>query len=123
MLTRLRQHLKDTEYWSDCIAVISKDNLLNKTHVKYFENKFHSFAKDAGRSIVLNILHAADIACLQQFTDFCSVLIFFRSAIFSGHIKTSNVALLFYTTSEVYIKLGIGPKECCQIVATERFNI
>lgn len=54
MLTRLRQHLKDAEYWSDCIAVISKDNLLNKAHVKYLESKFYLLAKDAGRSIVLN---------------------------------------------------------------------
>lgn len=54
MLTRLKQHLKDTEYWNDCITVISKDNLLNKAHVKYLESKFYSLAKDSGRSIVVN---------------------------------------------------------------------
>lgn len=54
MLSRLKQHLKDAEYWSDCIAVISKDNLLNKAHAKYLENKFYSLAKNAGRSIVIN---------------------------------------------------------------------
>ena len=54
MFTRLKQHLKDAEYWSDCIAVISKDNLLNKAHVKYLENKFYSLAKESGRSIVIN---------------------------------------------------------------------
>ena len=55
ILTRIKQHLKDTEYWNDCIAVISKDNLLNKAHVKYLENKFYSLAKTAGRSTVVNI--------------------------------------------------------------------
>lgn len=54
MLTRLKQHLKDTEYWSDCIAVISKDNLLNKAHVKYLENHFYLLAQEAGRSIIMN---------------------------------------------------------------------
>ena len=54
MFSRLKQHLKDSEYWNDCIAVISKDNLLNKAHVKYLENKFYVLALNAGRSIVIN---------------------------------------------------------------------
>lgn len=54
MFSRLKQHLKDSAYWNDCIAVISKDNLLNKAHVKYLENKFYLLAHNAGRSIVIN---------------------------------------------------------------------
>lgn len=54
MLTRLKQHLKDQLYWSDCIVVVSKDNLLNKAHVKFLENKFYGLAKTAGRSVVIN---------------------------------------------------------------------
>ena len=54
MFSRLKQHLKDSEYWNDCIAVISKDNLLIKAHVKYLENKFYVLALNAGRSIVIN---------------------------------------------------------------------
>ena len=53
MFTRLKQHLKE-DYWNECIAVISKDNLLNKAHVKYLENKFYNIAQDTGRAIVLN---------------------------------------------------------------------
>lgn len=40
MSARIKQHLKDNEYWSDCIAVISKDDLLNKAHVKYLKTNF-----------------------------------------------------------------------------------
>lgn len=54
MLTRLKQHLRDSLYWSDCIIVVSKDNLLNKAHVKFLENKFYRLAKTAGRSTVIN---------------------------------------------------------------------
>ena len=54
MLTRLKQHLRDTLYWSDCIIVVSKDNLLNKAHVKFLENKFYGLAKTTGRSTVIN---------------------------------------------------------------------
>ena len=62
MFTRLKQHLKE-DYWNDCIAVISKDNLLNKAHVKYLENKFYNIAQDTGRANVLNI---AISTCFQQ---------------------------------------------------------
>ena len=54
MLVRLKQHLKDHNYWNDCIVVISKDNILNKAHVKYLENKFYTLAVDAKRSSVIN---------------------------------------------------------------------
>lgn len=82
MLTRLRQHLKDMAYWSDCIAVISKDNLLNKAHVKYLESKFYSLAKDAGRSIVVNSniptcssISEYDEAMLQEFISNTKLLV------------------------------------------------
>ncbi|MBQ0009984.1 MAG: GIY-YIG nuclease family protein [Ruminococcus sp.] len=82
MLTRLKQHLKDAEYWNDCIIVISKDNLLNKAHVKYLENKFYSLAKDADRSIVINntvptcsSISEYDEAMLQEFISNTKLLV------------------------------------------------
>ena len=54
MLLRLKQHLKDHNYWNDCVVVISKDNILNKAHVKYLENKFYTLAVDAKRSSIIN---------------------------------------------------------------------
>lgn len=82
MLTRLKQHLKDTDYWRDCIAVISKDNLLNKAHVKYLENKFYELARSAGRSIVLNntvptcsSISEYDKAMLQEFISNTKLLV------------------------------------------------
>ena len=54
ILSRLKQHLKDDEYWNDCVVVISKDNLLNKAHVKYLENKFFQLAQSSGRFSILN---------------------------------------------------------------------
>ena len=54
MFTRLKQHLKDKNYLHECVMVISKDNILNKAHVKYLENKFYNLAIAAKRAIVLN---------------------------------------------------------------------
>lgn len=82
MLTRLKQHLRDTEYWSDCIVVISKDDLLNKAHVKYLENSFYNLAKEAGRSVVLNnniptrsSISEYDEAMLQEFISNAKLLV------------------------------------------------
>lgn len=46
--------MKDSFYWNDCITVVSKDNLLNKAHAKFLENKFYALAKAAGRSVIIN---------------------------------------------------------------------
>lgn len=54
MLVRLKQHLKDKNYWNDCVVVISKDNILNKAHVKFLENKFYNLANDANRATLIN---------------------------------------------------------------------
>ena len=54
MQRRLKQHLNDKDYWNDAIVVISKDNILNKAHVKYLENIFYSLAVASGRAVVVN---------------------------------------------------------------------
>ena len=74
ILTRLKQHLKDEAYWNDCVAIISKDNLLNKAHVKYLENKFYLLAVEANRFNIVNStvptcssISEYDVAMLQEF--------------------------------------------------------
>ena len=54
MQKRLRQHLNDKDYWNDVIVVISKNNILNKAHVKYLENLFYTLAINSGRAVVIN---------------------------------------------------------------------
>lgn len=82
MFSRLKQHLRDSEYWNDCIIVISKDNLLNKAHVKYLENKFYMLAQNAGRSIVINntiptcsSISEYDEAMLHEFINNAKLLV------------------------------------------------
>ena len=63
----------------------------------------HEFC-DAFREKCLDIRHAGDVAFLQELPDFCSPgLLFGISFLSAVHCKTSNVVLLFCTTSEVYI--------------------
>jgi hypothetical protein len=52
--TRLLQHLTTKDYWNECIVFISKDEYLNKAHIKYLEHRFYSSAKEANRYVIKN---------------------------------------------------------------------
>ena len=80
--TRLKQHLKDESYWNDCIAVVSKDNLLNKAHVKYLENHFYNLAIQANRAKIMNSsiptcssIAEFDLAMLEEFIENTKMLV------------------------------------------------
>lgn len=108
MLTRLKQHLKDQLYWSDCIVVVSKDNLLNKAHVKFLENKFYGLAKTAGRSVVINStvptcssISEYDEAMLLEFISNAKLLVNtlgykIFDTIEDSSVKKQNSQILFY---------------------------
>lgn len=82
MLVRLKQHLKDYHYWNDCVVVISKDNILNKAHVKFLENKFYNLASDAKRATIINTtvptcssISEFDESMLEEFIENAKLLV------------------------------------------------
>lgn len=54
ILKRLNQQLNQKEFWNEAIVFISKDENLNKAHIKYLENRLHEIAKTAKRYKVDN---------------------------------------------------------------------
>lgn len=52
--TRLQSHLREKDFWNEVIVFISKDENLNKAHIKYIENKLYEKAKAANRYDVMN---------------------------------------------------------------------
>lgn len=108
MFSRLKQHFKDKEYWSNAIVVISKDNLLNKAHVKYLENKFYVLAQDSGRADIINStiptkssVSEYDKAMLQEFITNTKLLVntlgykIFET-IEESYVKNEDTEELFY---------------------------
>lgn len=45
IIDRLKQHVAQKEFWSEVILFISKDENLNKAHIKYLENRLYEIAK------------------------------------------------------------------------------
>lgn len=54
IFNRLKQHLSEKDFWTECIVFISKDNNLNKAHIKYLENHLYILAKESKRYEVVN---------------------------------------------------------------------
>lgn len=79
---RLSQHLKSLEWWNETIVFISKDNNLNKAHIKYLENRLYEIALNANRYILLNKntptksnIGEADISEMEEFIDNLKLLV------------------------------------------------
>lgn len=49
VLKRLNQHLAQKDFWNEVIVFISKDENLNKAHIKYIENRLHDIALSSNR--------------------------------------------------------------------------
>jgi hypothetical protein len=49
ILKRLKQHLNQKDFWNETVVLISKDENLNKAHIKLLENRLHEIAKKVNR--------------------------------------------------------------------------
>lgn len=54
VLNRLNQHLGQKDFWNEAIVFVSKDENLNKAHVKYLENRLHEIATNVKRYSIEN---------------------------------------------------------------------
>lgn len=82
ILKRLNQQLTSKDFWNEAIVFISKDENLNKAHIKYLENRLHDIAKSTSRYKIDNSLiptqssiSASDRAELEEFIDYIKMLV------------------------------------------------
>lgn len=54
IFSRIKQHLVEKDFWTECVVFISKDNNLNKAHIKYLENHLYMIAKKSKRYEIMN---------------------------------------------------------------------
>lgn len=82
ILKRLNQHLIQKDFWNETIVFISKDENLNKAHVKYLENRLHAIALIAKRYKVENTItptqssiSESDRAEMEEFIENIKMLV------------------------------------------------
>lgn len=82
ILKRLNQQLTSKDFWNEAIVFISKDENLNKAHIKYLENRLHNIAKAANRYKVDNSIiptqssiSESDRAEMEEFIEYIKMLV------------------------------------------------
>lgn len=82
ILKRLNQQLTQKEFWNEAIVFISKDENLNKAHIKYLENRLHEIAKLANRYKIDNSvvptqssISESDRAEMEEFIEYIKMLV------------------------------------------------
>jgi Domain of unknown function (DUF4357) len=82
ILKRLNQQLTQKDFWHETIVVISKDENLNKAHIKYLENRLHDIATSANRYKIENSIiptqssiSESDRAEMEEFIDNIKLLV------------------------------------------------
>lgn len=82
ILKRLNQQLTQKDFWNEAIVFISKDENLNKAHIKYLENRLHDIAKSANRYKIENSIiptrssiWESDRAEMEEFIEYIKMLV------------------------------------------------
>lgn len=82
ILKRLTQHLNQKDFWNETIVFISKDDNLNKAHIKYLENRLHEIANSAKRYKIENSItptqssiSESDRAEMEEFIENIKMLV------------------------------------------------
>jgi hypothetical protein len=82
ILKRLNQQLTSKDFWNETIVFISKDENLNKAHIKYLENRLHEIAMSSNRYKVENSvtptqssISESDKAEMEEFIDNIKLLV------------------------------------------------
>jgi hypothetical protein len=82
ILKRLIQHLPQKDFWHETIVFVSKDENLNKAHIKYLENRLYDIAKSANRYKILNTniptqssISESDQAEMEEYSENIKLLV------------------------------------------------
>ena len=80
--SRLVQHVSEKEFWNEAVVFISKDENLNKAHIKYLESRLYELAANAGRYEIQNgntptksSISESDEAEMEEFIEYVRMLI------------------------------------------------
>ncbi len=81
-VSRLVSHVKEKDFWNEAVVFISKDDNLNKAHIKYLESRLYEIALQAGRYELVNdktptrsAISESDQAEMEEFLEYIKLLV------------------------------------------------
>lgn len=82
VLNRLNQHLAQKDFWNESIVFVSKDENLNKAHIKYLENRLYDIASKVNRYKLensniptLSSIYESDRAEMEEYIENIKLLV------------------------------------------------
>lgn len=79
---RLNQHLSAKDFWNEALVFVSKDENLNKAHIKYLESRLHEIAIKVNRYDIENgnyptrsIISESDQSEMEEFLENIKLLV------------------------------------------------
>lgn len=79
---RLNQHLSSKDFWNEALVFVSKDENLNKAHIKYLESRLHEIAVKVNRYDLENgnvpprsTISESDQAEMEEFLEHIKLLV------------------------------------------------
>ncbi len=80
--SRLVSHVTEKEFWNEAVVFISKDENLNKAHIKYLESRLFDIATNTSRYDIQNSntptqssISESDQAEMEEFIEYVKILI------------------------------------------------
>ncbi len=80
--SRLVQHISEKEFWNEAVVFISKDENLNKAHIKYLESRLYELAVNTARYEIQNgntptksSISESDQAEMEEFIEYVCMLV------------------------------------------------
>ncbi|WP_300668214.1 GIY-YIG nuclease family protein [Desulfoluna sp.] len=116
---RLKQHVSKSDFWNEAVVFISKDENLNKAHVKFLESRFHEDAVVAARYAVENdqtptrsSISEADQAEMGEFAVYARLLLNTMGfKVFEPIVKPVDAAESLAQTDDIFYLAGAGDAE------------
>ncbi len=111
--SRLVQHVSEKEFWNESVVFISKDENLNKAHIKYLESRLHEISTKVDRYDVQNgntptksSISESDQAEMEEFIEYVKILINTMGfKVFEPLVKSNNSVAV--EQESLYVK---GPR-------------
>ena len=79
---RLNQHLAAKDFWNEALVFVSKDENLNKAHIKYLESRLYEIARKVNRYDIENgnnptksVISESDQAEMEEFLENIRLLV------------------------------------------------
>lgn len=79
---RLNQHLTSKDFWNEALVFVSKDENLNKAHIKYLESRMHEIALkvkrydlDNGNIPTRSVISESDQSEMEEFLKNIKILV------------------------------------------------